>query len=46
MRLALCARGELPLSDGADVLAERFGVSAATIGRILRRETWVAPEYE
>ncbi len=29
-----------------DILAERFCVSAATIGRVLRRETWVAPEYE
>ena len=28
------------------VLAERFGVSVSTVGRVLRRETWVAPEYE
>ena len=28
------------------VLAERFGVSVSTVGRILRRETWAAPEYE
>ena len=28
------------------VLAESFGVSASTVGRILCRETWSAPEYE
>jgi len=28
------------------VLAERFGVSVSTVGRILRRETWAAPEFE
>ncbi len=27
-------------------LAERFGVSVSTVGRVLRRETWAAPEYE
>jgi NAD(P)-dependent dehydrogenase (short-subunit alcohol dehydrogenase family) len=27
MRLALCARGELPLADGADVVAERFDIT-------------------
>ena len=28
------------------VLAERFGISVSTVGRVLRRETWAAPEYE
>ena len=28
------------------VLAERYGISVSTVGRILRRETWAAPEYE
>ena len=27
-------------------LAERYGVSVSTVGRILRRETWAVPEYE
>ncbi len=27
-------------------LAERYSVAVGTIGRILRRESWVAPEYE
>ncbi len=27
MRLGICARGELPLPDGAEVLAERFDVT-------------------
>ena len=28
------------------VLAERYGISVSTVGRVLRRETWAAPEYE
>ncbi len=28
------------------ILAERFGISVSTVGRILRRETWAEPEYE
>jgi predicted DNA binding protein len=28
------------------VLADRFGISISTVGRVLRRETWAAPEYE
>ncbi len=28
------------------VLAERYGVSVSTVGRVLRRESWAAPEYE
>lgn len=28
------------------VLAKRYGVTAGNIGRVLRRETWAAPEYE
>ncbi len=28
------------------VLAQRYGVAVGTIGRVLRRETWAAPEYE
>ena len=28
------------------VLAERYGTTAGNVGRILRRETWAAPEYE
>ena len=28
------------------VLAERFNVSVSTVGRVLRREIWAAPEYE
>ncbi len=28
------------------VLAERYGISVSTVGRVLRREIWAAPEYE
>ena len=28
------------------VLAERYAISVSTVGRVLRRETWAAPEYE
>ncbi len=28
------------------VLAERYGISISTVGRVLRRETWARPEYE
>jgi DNA invertase Pin-like site-specific DNA recombinase len=28
------------------VLADRFGISISTVGRVLRRETWAAAEYE
>ena len=28
------------------VLAERYGISVSTVGRVLRREVWAAPEYE
>ena len=28
------------------VLAERFGISVSTVGRVLRRESWASPEYE
>ncbi len=28
------------------VLAECYGISVSTVGRVLRRETWAAPEYE
>ncbi len=28
------------------VLADRFGISISTVGRVLRRETWDRPEYE
>jgi hypothetical protein len=28
------------------ILAERYGVSVSTVGRVLRHETWVAPEFE
>jgi len=28
------------------VLAARYGISISTVGRVLRRETWAAPEYE
>ncbi len=28
------------------VLAERYGISVSTVGRVLRRETWAEPEYE
>jgi len=28
------------------VLAERYGISVSTVGRVLRRESWASPEYE
>ena len=28
------------------ILAERYGVSVSTVGRVLRHETWAAPEYK